>query len=316
MNKKNESVQMMRGIAALSVVVCHLGYGTGMFGVDLFFCISGFIMMLVTEKSCDGFMFKRFLRICPLYYSLTVGSFAMGIIAPHLLRSPETGFDNLLRSFLFIGNKEHEPIVGVGWTLCYEMFFYLLFFIAFKISHNNRCLIAAAFLVTLVLTGIIVKPENAYLAFYTQPILLEFVLGMFAFKVVNRTMQCNIMQYNIILLLALVIYGSLFFFTIPADRLIAAGIPTFVFFVLTYNTLINRKIIHFFVVLGNISYSLYLTHTFVITVFSRFIWLIDCKLTLKSIAASILAVSVAVGVAYLSWYLIENKLTDWIKTKI
>lgn len=83
MNQKIESVQMMRGIAALSVVFCHIGMlGRGSFGVDLFFCISGFIMMLVTEKNCNNFLKKRFLRICPLYYLLTIGSFLMALIVP------------------------------------------------------------------------------------------------------------------------------------------------------------------------------------------------------------------------------------------
>jgi peptidoglycan/LPS O-acetylase OafA/YrhL len=330
MKSKIESVQMMRGIAALSVVICHLGYGTGRFGVDLFFCISGFIMMLVTEKTCDGFLYKRLLRICPLYYLLTIGAFAVGFIAPQLLRSPNTEWDSLLRSFLFIASKEHEPVVGVGWTLCYEMFFYLLFFIAFKISHKNRHIISTAFLAIIVLAGVVLKPENEYLQFYVRPIILEFALGMLAFKILHRienkntiqynTIQYNTIQYNTIqyfyLLLAVALYVSLFFVNLGVDRLFAHGIPTFVFFVLIFKAFQNKKIVSFLVVLGNISYSLYLTHTFVITFFSKMILNIDHKLTFSSIAVSTLAISTAIGVGYLSWYVIENKLTNWIKMKI
>ncbi|MDR1491167.1 MAG: acyltransferase [Planctomycetaceae bacterium] len=197
MNKKIESVQMMRGIAALSVVFCHLGIiGKGGFGVDLFFCISGFIMMLVTEKNCDRFLKKRLLRICPLYYLLTIGAFAMAFIAPNLLRDANTGLDALLRSFFFIGGN--EIMVGVGWTLCYEMFFYLLFFIAFKINHKNRHIISTAFLTAIVLTGLIIKTTNGYLEFYTQPILLEFALGMWAYIILYRGAQYNTIQYNTI----------------------------------------------------------------------------------------------------------------------
>jgi peptidoglycan/LPS O-acetylase OafA/YrhL len=72
----------------------------------------------------------------------------------------------------------------------------------------------------------------------------------------------------------------------------------------------------FLVVLGDISYSLYLTHTFVITTFSKLILDIDSKVTIVSVIASVLAIAIAVGVAYFSWYLIENKLTDWIKIKL
>jgi peptidoglycan/LPS O-acetylase OafA/YrhL len=200
MNKKNESVQMMRGIAALSVVFCHLGMiGVGGFGVDLFFCISGFIMMFVTEKSCDGFLKKRFLRICPLYYLLTIGAFAMAFIAPNLLRDANMELAALLRSFLFIGSTgNNNIIVGVGWTLCYEMFFYLLFFISFKISHKNRHIISITFLTIIVLAGLVIKPSNEYLLFYTQPILLEFALGIWAYKILYRRAQYNTIQYNTI----------------------------------------------------------------------------------------------------------------------
>jgi peptidoglycan/LPS O-acetylase OafA/YrhL len=115
--------------------------------------------------------------------------------------------------------------------------------------------------------------------------------------------------------MAIIIYGSLFFVGLPIDRLFAAGIPTFVFFLLIFKALQNRNVPKFFVVLGNISYSLYLTHTFVITSFSKLILDINHKITVVSIIASVFAISIAVGIAYLSWYLIENKLTNWIKIK-
>jgi peptidoglycan/LPS O-acetylase OafA/YrhL len=324
MNKKIESIQMMRGIAALSVVICHLRIigSAGYFGVDLFFCISGFIMMFITEKSCVGFLKKRFLRICPLYYLLTIGAFAMAFIAPQLLRSPDRGFDTLLRSFFFIcGDKpgaltESTLVVGVGWTLCYEMLFYLLFFAAFTISHKNRHYITTVFLGIIVLIGVIVKPENQYFAFYTRPVLLEFALGMFAYKILYRRSQCNTTQRNItrysLLLVAILIYASLFVWSIKVDRLFAAGIPTFIFFLLIFRALQDKKVAKFLVVLGNISYSLYLTHTFVITAFARLIMPTD-KPNFSSIVACVIATGLAIGVAYVSWYLIENKLTKLIK---
>jgi peptidoglycan/LPS O-acetylase OafA/YrhL len=200
MNKKIESVQMMRGIAALSVVFFHFEiFSKGGFGVDLFFCISGFIMMLVTEKNTDDFLKKRALRIIPLYYLLTLGVFTMNFIAPQLFVRTETDFASLLRSLFFISGIKAEPIVGVGWTLCYEMLFYLLFFVAFKISHKNRHWITFAFLAIIVLTGLVFRPTNDYLMFYTRPILLEFALGMFAYKIISQsTIQYNTIQYNTI----------------------------------------------------------------------------------------------------------------------
>jgi peptidoglycan/LPS O-acetylase OafA/YrhL len=100
------------------------------------------------------------------------------------------------------------------------------------------------------------------------------------------------------------------------DRLFAAGVPTFVFFILIFRALHNKQVPKFLVVLGDISYSLYLTHTFIITSFSKLILDIDSKVTIVSIIASALAITITIAVAYFSWYLIENKLTNWIKIKL
>ena len=312
-----DSVQLMRGIAALSVVFCHLIiFDEGNFGVDLFFCISGFIMMLVTEKNYNGFLQKRFLRICPLYFLLTIGKFSMGFIMPNLLRDPNISVTVLLRSFLFIGGN--EIMVGVGWTLCYEMFFYFLFFLAFKINHKNRHIIATLFLAIIVLIGLLVKNTNEYFLFYTQPIILEFAFGIWAYKFLysNFKIAKSKLMESIFIIAAISIYSSLFFIKLPVNRLISAGIPTFIVFILFFISLENHRIPKFFIVLGNISYSLYLTHTFVITAFSKLIIDIEHEITPLSILGSVIAICFSLGVAYTSWYLIENKLTNWIKNKV
>ena len=114
------------------------------------------------------------------------------------------------------------------------------------------------------------------------------------------------------------LYVSLFFIEPPMDRLFKHGIPTFVVFILTFEAFQNRSVPKFLIVLGNISYSLYLTHTFIITSFSKIIFDIDHinTITVSSIIASALAISIVIGVAYISWYLIEYKLANWIKIKL
>ena len=71
--KRFDSIQAMRGLAAFSVILQHIAFiENGAFGVDIFFCISGFIMMYVTETRTDYFMAKRLVRIVPLYYFITL----------------------------------------------------------------------------------------------------------------------------------------------------------------------------------------------------------------------------------------------------
>ena len=79
----------MRGLAALTVVFMHIQMvANGAFGVELFFCISGFIMMHVTEKNTEHFIIKRAIRIVPLYWLATFATAALLIIMPSMFRSP------------------------------------------------------------------------------------------------------------------------------------------------------------------------------------------------------------------------------------
>ena len=68
-----DSIQALRGLADLFVVFQHVRFlNFGAFGVDIFFCISGFMIMFTTEKSTKYFFRKRLVRILPLYYLMTL----------------------------------------------------------------------------------------------------------------------------------------------------------------------------------------------------------------------------------------------------
>ncbi len=138
-------IQFLRGVAALLVVFWHL-FGLPDFaagsklGVDLFFVISGFIMVHATA-SCDGtlayslrFLVRRVIRIYPLWWA---AAFAYVLTSPNLLDNnifllwcissvaliPVNLGADVVNGPGFIG----APILGVGWTLNYEMYFYLFF---------------------------------------------------------------------------------------------------------------------------------------------------------------------------------------------
>ena len=81
--KRFDSIQVLRGIAAFSVILHHIAFiGKGAFGVDIFFCISGFIMMYITEINSEHFFMKRIIRLVPLYYAITAITFAGAVIMP------------------------------------------------------------------------------------------------------------------------------------------------------------------------------------------------------------------------------------------
>ena len=121
LREKIWSIQYIRGIAALVVVVWHTGWSRtvlGQSGVDLFFVVSGFVMMLVSgrESSPGRFSVARLARIAPLYWGVTL-LFAL------LDHTPIT---KVMTSLLFWPNGKF-PVVIQGWSLNLEMSYYLLF---------------------------------------------------------------------------------------------------------------------------------------------------------------------------------------------
>jgi peptidoglycan/LPS O-acetylase OafA/YrhL len=147
MQDKLVSIQALRGIAALLVLCAHLGLNeanflnqpvmppwalTGVYGVDLFFVISGFVMVYVTRHTAHGltgepvrFLYARITRIYPPYWVATLGVLVgYGLFSASLSR--DSADLNLVTSFLLW--PDHDlPVLLVGWTLIHEMYFYFAF---------------------------------------------------------------------------------------------------------------------------------------------------------------------------------------------
>ena len=143
------SIDILRGFAALSVVMLHVivvfewesfpstgplaWFRYGWMGVDLFFVISGFVIGLAAFKSIDKhgpqdfrapFMRRRIARIAPLHY-LTVAAFIV-LVSPSVIH--EQFALNISTYLLFVHNLfPRLPIINsINWTLAVEMQFYLL----------------------------------------------------------------------------------------------------------------------------------------------------------------------------------------------
>ena len=336
MKKQYDNIQLMRGIASLSVVFMHIQMvANGAFGVELFFCISGFIMMHVTEKNSDHFILKRAIRIVPLYWLATFAMAALLIIMPSMFRTLEFRPSFLIKSLFFIpyfytgeSGSTVNSLVQVGWTLVMEFFFYFIFFAASKIKRESRHIISSAVLALMVIIGLVFnETESDFINFYCQPIILEFAFGMLSYRFLIRAGVEN-PQYKpsaatriICISVAAVIWAGLFaqkYFSVfdNVDRFIKYGIPAFAVFVLLFKGLENCKIPKALVVLGDISYSLYLTHSFVVQGFSRLIYNID-KFSITGVAlTAFLVLPLTVAVAWIFWWLIENKFTSFLRKKL
>jgi exopolysaccharide production protein ExoZ len=183
------SIQYLRALAALAVVVFHAGERTGLHftigaaGVDVFFVVSGFIMMAISDGRPDtpaGFFRNRLFRIAPAYWAATSAMVIGAIVGlfPNLQLDP----GNVLGSFFFIPvpspNNDHLwPVLVQGWTLNYEIFFYAIFALVLFLKPSMRLAALAIIFGLIALIGIVAKPANQTLAFYTAPIILEFVAG-------------------------------------------------------------------------------------------------------------------------------------------
>ena len=191
-------IQYLRGVAA-SMVVWHHAAGQisgmssqvpwefGTSGVDLFFVISGFIMVVTTSGGRVTpleFWRRRIVRVVPLYWLLTLLMVAVALVAPGLFKTLKVQASTLIQSLLFIPHFSQSfpgivwPLLVPGWTLNFEMFFYLVFGLVLFLPERRRLLPLVAFFVALTAIGLVFGPfASAAAQTYTNPMLLEFAAG-------------------------------------------------------------------------------------------------------------------------------------------
>lgn len=180
------NLQLLRGLAALGVVFYHTDFRlpgdwhTDFFGVSTFFVISGFIMCFITREDADGFLMKRAIRIVPLYWLCTFTLIVM-------FDWPYT-YPWLLRSMVFYPPEPAGtfPILGVGWTLNFEVYFYAVFAGALLISQRLAPLIAAG-VVYAVIKANDCGIDNWLIQFYSHAYIHYFLYGIGLFYVWTLT---------------------------------------------------------------------------------------------------------------------------------
>ena len=188
-NNKIDIIEFSRFVAAMLVMCVHIPvFGFGAFGVDIFFIISGFVMMHSTERTSSNFFKKRLIRILPNYYIFTLGVFILALKFPHLLNNTTADLNHLLKSLFFIPfNKNetgHFPILFLGWTLNLEMLFYSIFALSLMINKKYRGFISSYILLTIFLISAYINsfPLKAYNDF----IIFEFILGMIIYLIIFK----------------------------------------------------------------------------------------------------------------------------------
>jgi exopolysaccharide production protein ExoZ len=196
---KFSSIQFLRGVAALMVVVGHQGWyytkgwqpglipANSWFdsikycapgGVHIFFVISGFIMAFLAERdrglTLRNFYIDRITRIVPLYWMVTlIWQFNI----------PFVPTSTIWESYFFIPVPKHFPLTGVGWSLVYEMFFYAVFGLVIINMHRSFLWIGGIF----ALLGLLATTTDNYaIGQYGDPIVWDFFSGLVAYRLFRR----------------------------------------------------------------------------------------------------------------------------------
>jgi exopolysaccharide production protein ExoZ len=341
--KKFQSIQALRGVAILLVLARHIlvmedhfGGGerllpdvvkAGDGGVDLFFVISGFIMVVITlgqfrmPGAIGSFLRKRAIRIYPLYWLYSLIVLAVFLVAPAWVSAMKKGDVDFLASF-FLLPQFHPPILGQGWTLGYEIYFYLMF--AFALLLPERWL--ARFFVV---WGLIASAGyNLYLRSdalvgsatiktMTNPVTIEFVLGGCVALAILRGWRWGdwfcLVGGSLLLPVSSVFFDPLEF---PGLRIFCFGLPALL---ILYGaaSLESRSRIRFprrLQAVGDASYSIYLSHILVISTVGR-LWSAARQPGLWDNALAILIMAAAaLGCGLASYHWIEQPMLRFLNT--
>lgn len=328
---KFNSIQALRGIAALFVVLEHIRFlNCGAFGVDIFFCISGFMILFSTQKSTEHFLSKRLIRILPFYWLMTLATYAILLLVPGLFAQTEADPVFLLKSLFFIpfdvGGGVLQPLLRIGWTVNCEIFFYLLFYISLKISHKYRGLICSGLLLGVVMLAALFPSASPFLSFYGDPVMLEFILGMIAEHICHRlyTLYMSGRLPRLLLPLSFVTatlcFGGLLMTRQYADaigfrRPLLWGLPALVILLCFFLIGLYLKMPVPLTRLGDISFSLYLLHYYPVVFLDRKVF--DCSAASPRAFLGV-AVSFAVStvLALCGYEIIEKRLSGWLRQKL
>lgn len=247
----------------------------GAAGVDLFFVISGFVMALTRDSSPWSFIKRRVIRVVPLYWIMTtlmLVKTAAAYMHPDWARGTKhiaLTVPYIAASYLFIPfhNSVGQvlPILGVGWTLSYEMLFYACFAIALSLRINPIRLLTPTFAALSIVGLFFTSPAIVTLA---SPLLLEFVAGLWLGNMAKAEKQ-----YSKWISVAAGVVGIVALLSIPYPppnlRPFAWGTAAFLIVFSAIGLERNLTLPKWTQKLGDASYAIYLAHFPIFTVCHR-----------------------------------------------
>jgi len=289
----------LRAVAVFGVLLAHLvsieaksggqtllspSFHFGMAGVDLFFTISGFVMVHTTwgiergGRSVVPFLFARATRIYPLYWIVTAALIPVWLYRPALVFGSIVGEPDIVRNLL-LWPDARPPLLAVGWTLVHEVFFYLVFSISLLFGRRW----SLAFLVgwaAVVLAGSVLGAGalNPLAAVVFNPLSLEFIggaLAALAFRTLRPTHGRGVLVIAVAWFALALVWAArnTWVFDDQWARTLTFGVPcALLAFGVARAEVGALSFWSWLSVMGDCSYSLYLTHVLSMTALSMIWW--------------------------------------------
>jgi peptidoglycan/LPS O-acetylase OafA/YrhL len=339
-HKNYEGVQALRFFAAFLVLINHSTFyaserllpGVGFWqqgatGVNIFFVISGFVMVVSTitlRGRTDGwriFALHRISRIVPLYWAATSFKLAVFILLPSAILHSQFDIFHIVSSYFFIptvnADGEFKPFLAVGWTLYFEMFFYGLFALALYLRCNLYFFLGTVLLVFASLS--MYRTQAVAATMFFDAIVLQFFFGML---VARTSLQADALKkvtvrFPIVPALLSLVGTALLLapFEVPGlAEAFRTGVPAtmIVLGVVLLEPHLKGRLPKSLLLLGDASYAIYLFHPLIAPAIPTILRKLDI---LNYSLSIILSGSVAILFGTLIHVYFEKPLTQLLRSK-
>jgi exopolysaccharide production protein ExoZ len=332
---KLQTLQCGRALAAIGVVAFHLSatmtfarYGgvspflddtrLGKLGVDFFFVLSGFIILLAHHGDLDRpgqwgyFAYRRFVRLFPVYWLYTAVYILLVKCGFGQNAHVPMGTADWLTTLTLVRFDGVETPLAPAWTLFHEIQFYAAF--SLLILSRRLGMLALGLLAAVAFATCHVPAEDARsaLSVYTSAYFLHFVLGMGAFL---RYLQKDSGVVDVCAGVAILVVGGL---TMPlpyalSNTLIATGFAFALAGAAKLEAHYGWSCPKLLRALGDASYSIYLTHVAAIGLVLKLASKSGLSAAVSPATVYFMVLGAALVLGTAAYHVVERPLLKWMQ---
>jgi exopolysaccharide production protein ExoZ len=323
-------LQALRAYAALPVVLFHTGFmitgihKIGIFGVHMFFVLSGYLIASICATDPYAFLRRRIIRIVPSYWLMTLLLYCVAAQFPYLMSATQALPLELLKSLFFIpymkSNGLFQPILFVGWTINYEICFYVVMALSVFLIKRRASLLATAILLSIMGVSSLFADKSGIARFYSDPIICEFILGLIVYYCVHAVPKALVLRLKYpltaVMLVALFSLPLIEAFDLfPSLSLVIQFGP--LSFLLIWSSCLlalsgNDLRYGILVLIGDASYTLYLVHPYIEMALDRIVAKYFPIFHIATVFGCLFAVAVAIAASIVLYLKVEKPTLSFL----